>query len=88
MMSLSYITSLVFALLIIVLAGFIAVPALHRLVRNIYLTRKGRIATGRYLSSNRAIFFLETKKRIEFTTWRKSSASGKEIEVLYNPEQL
>jgi hypothetical protein len=84
----SFIAALFAALLIIVLAGFIAIPALRRLIRNIHLTRKGSIATGRYLNPTKVVFFPAEKQRIEFVTWRNSSAKSKEIEILYNPERL
>src|SRR5437879_4362740 len=82
----NYTAGLIVALLLIVEVGFVAIPALRRLIRNIHLTRKGQIATGRYLSSTKAVFFLGEKKRIEFVTWRDSSAKRKELEVLYDPE--
>lgn len=80
---------LFFALLLLVLASFIAFPAMRRLSRNIYLVRKGSVATGHYLSARRAVFFCDGgKKRIEFSTLHKFRGQRREIEVLYNPKQL
>lgn len=53
----NYTAGLIVAVLLIVKVIFVAVPAFRRLVRNIHLTRKGKIATGRYLSSTKVVFF-------------------------------
>ncbi len=87
MMSLNNTFNLFLALIIVVLAGFVAVPALRRLIRNIHLTRKGSVATGRYLGSNKVGFLLGAEKQIIFSTWRSSSMLGKKLEVLYDPER-
>lgn len=81
------VTGLFVALLLVVLAGFVGIPALRRLIRNIHLTRKGKIAAGRALSSTSVVFFLEEKKRIEFVTGRNFAVRKRPLEVLYDPEQ-
>jgi len=81
------IAGLFVALLLVVLAGFLAIPALRRLRRTIHLTRKGKIAAGRALSSTSVVFFLEEKKRIEFVTGRNFAVRKRPLEVLYDAER-
>lgn len=86
-MSLSYTVNLSIALMIIVLAGFIAIPAVRRLICNIHLTREGSVAPGRYLGSKKVAFFVDEKKQITFYTWGKAPTAGKKFEVLYDPQR-
>jgi hypothetical protein len=79
--------NLFIALIVVVLASFIAVPALRRLIRNIHLVRKGNVTTGYYSTSNKVVFLVESKEQITFTTWHSSFGTSKELEVLYNPDQ-
>ena len=87
MSNLQYIFNLSLSLCFVVLAGFISIPALRRLVRNIHLTRIGKIIAGHYLNPVRASFVLPTGQRIEFVTWRKRAASDNQVEILYDPQR-
>lgn len=87
-MSLSATYDFFLGILLLVLAGFIAVPAWTRWTRNLALVRRGKKVTGHYQGRFRVAFYLPDGAKVLFSTWRFSvwrRNLGDELPVLYDP---